>query len=136
MHDIAKEMTDDEKIKYVEENDMIIDDIEKKNPGLLHAKIGADIAKKQFRFTDDMVDAIKYHTTAKANMGDLTKILYVADATGEDRNWDDLDKVRQMSEVDLNSAIVYIIELNIIKNIEKKNLLHPDSIFARNELIK
>ena len=45
VHDIAKEMTDEEKIKYIEENKLEVDEIERKNTGLLHAKIGADIAK-------------------------------------------------------------------------------------------
>lgn len=135
VHDIAKEMSDEDKIKYVEENCLEIDEIERKNTALLHAKIGADIAKKQFGFTNDMVEAIKYHTTGKENMCLLAKILFVADATGEDRNWDDLEKVRQMSEKSLDDAIIYILELNIKKNVDRKNLIHPDSIHARNYLM-
>ena len=66
----------------------------------------------------------------------LTKILFVADATGDDRNWEDLDMVRKMSEVDLDEAIIYIIELNLRKNMEKRKLIHPDSIMARNYLLE
>ena len=71
----------------------------------MHAKIGANIAKEEFDFSEEMADAIAYHTTAKANMPLLTKILFVADATGDDRNWEDLDKVRKMSEVDLDEQL-------------------------------
>lgn len=135
-HDIAKEMTDEEKMNYIKEHRLQIDDIEKENTALLHAKIGADIVKRKFEFTDDMIEAVAYHTTAKANMCMLSKILFVADATGEDRNWNDLEPVRKMSETDLDGAIIYIIELNIRQNMEKKKLIHPDSILALNELFK
>lgn len=136
VHDIAKEIPEDEKLEYIEKHNMKIDEIERKNTGLLHAKIGANIAKEEFDFSEEMADAIAYHTTAKANMPLLTKILFVADATGEDRNWEDLDKVRKMSEVDLDEAIIYIIELNLRKNMEKRKLIHPDSIMARNYLLE
>lgn len=136
VHDIAKEMNEEEKLKYVQEQNMIIDEVEKENTGLLHAKIGANIAKKQFDFTEDMVEAVAYHTTAKANMGLLAKILFVADATGEDRKWEDLEYARKRSETNLDDVIIYIIELNIQKNIERKKLIHPDSILARNYLMK
>lgn len=135
-HDIAKEMSNEEKMKYVSDNNMVIDEIERLNTGLLHAKIGADIVKKQFGFTDDMVEAVAYHTTARKNMCMLSKILFVADATGDDRHWDDLEPVKTKSETDLDWAIIYIIEINIRQNMEKGKLIHPDSIYARNELIK
>ena len=132
IHDIAKEMTEEEKIAYIKENNLIVDKIEKVNTGLLHAKIGADIAKKKFGFSRDMVEAIAYHTTAKANMGKLAQVLFVADATGEDRHWDDLETAVKMSEKNLEDVIVYIIDINIKQNLEKHRLIHPDSIIARN----
>ncbi len=134
VHDIAKEIPDEEKFEYIKNHNVEIDEIEKANTGLLHAKIGANIAKEEFGFNEEMVDAIKYHTTAKENMCMLTKILFVADATGEDRSWTDLEKVRKISETDIDKAIIYILELNIKKNIEQKKLIHPDSILARNYL--
>ena len=64
-HDIAKEIPEEEKLKYVEQNNIEIDKIESVNIGLLHAKIGADICKKKYNFTEEMQNAIKYHTTGK-----------------------------------------------------------------------
>ena len=51
VHDIAKEMAPEEKVKYCQQNHLTIDEIEKENVGLLHGKIGADIPKKEFRFS-------------------------------------------------------------------------------------
>lgn len=81
VHDIAKEMPDEEKLVYVEENGININNVEKTHVGLLHAKIGADIAEKKFKFTSEMCRAIRLHTTGGENMSLLDKILLVADST-------------------------------------------------------
>lgn len=134
-HDIAKEMEKDEMIQYIKENGIKIDEIEKIHIKLLHAKIGADICKKQFLFDEQMVKAIEAHTTGKKQMDILAKILFVADAIGDDRNWEDLEEIRSIAKKDINSAVLYILDLNIKERIEKKKLIHIDSIDCRNELL-
>ena len=89
-HDIAKEIPEEEKLKYVEQNNIEIDKIESVNIGLLHAKIGADICKKKYNFTEEMQNAIKYHTTGDENMNILAKIIFVADKTEKNRKYEDL----------------------------------------------
>lgn len=134
-HDVAKEMKIDEIMKIIKENNIELDDIEMQNPGLWHAKIGATICKNEFGFTQEMVQAVESHTLGKENMDLLSKILFVADATGLDRNWADLEYARKLSEKDLDATIIYIIDLNIRENLEKGKQIHPDSIFTRNELL-
>ncbi len=80
VHDIAKEMSEEEKLAYAKENQLAVNEVEQKHVGLLHAKIGADIAKKKFGFTEEMGKAICYHTTGGKNMSMLDKILFVSDA--------------------------------------------------------
>lgn len=135
MHDIAKEMYEDEKLQYVEEKYIVIDEIERKNPELLHAKIGAHMTRELYGFTEEMAKAIEAHTTGKKNMDILAKILFVADATGEDRTWEEVERIRKKSETNLDEAIIYIIEKNIVDNLKKGRLIHPDGIYARNELV-
>lgn len=134
-HDIAKEMEKEEMKQYAKENAIEIDEIEKHHIKLLHAKIGADICKKQFLFDEQMVKAIEAHTTGKKEMDMLAKILFVADATGDDREWDDLVYLRNLAKEDIDSAVLYIIDINIKERIEKKKLIHLDSIYCRNELL-
>lgn len=50
IHDIAKEMPDEEKIEYTKQHNIEVDEIERKNIGLLHAKIAANIAKEKYNF--------------------------------------------------------------------------------------
>ena len=119
-HDIAKEMSDEEKIKYAKKNNIEIDNVEEKHLGLLHAKIGADICKKRFGFTDKMCTAVLAHTTGLPDMNMLDKILYVSDTCGEDRNFDDIEYVRNLAKEDIDKAMIYLLELEIKNRIEKR----------------
>ena len=80
-HDIAKELNEEDREKYIKQYNIELDNIEKQNPGLLHAKIGAIICKNELGFTQEMVQAVENHTTGKPKMDLLSKILFVADAT-------------------------------------------------------
>lgn len=137
-HDIAKEMTDEEMLEYVKNNNIEIDEIETVKPSLLHGKIGADIATKKFGFTQDMVNAIKWHTTGRKNMSMLEKIIYVADKTEENRKGSrfDLAKSRELSTQDINQALIFLINEFIIYHIKNDGLIHPETINARNDLLK
>ena len=135
-HDIAKEMLPEEKLKYVEEHNIEIDDIERDNTTLLHAKIGADIAMNQFGYTPEMGQAIRAHTTGIPNMSLLDKILFIADRTSAERDFPDIDYVNNLLDNDIDEAVLYIIDKKIMLQIEKKKTMHPDSILARNDLLK
>lgn len=135
-HDIAKEMSETEKIKYANNNNIEIDEVEKENIGLLHAKIGADIAKKEFGFSKEMVDAISAHTTGSTNMTLLAKILFIADRTSKERNFPDIELLNNLLEKNINEAVLYILDKKIQLQIEKRQVMHPNSIIARNNLLK
>ena len=141
-HDIGKEFSDEEMLKYAKENNIEVDSLEKVNVGLLHAKIGADICKKKYNFTEEMQNAIKYHTVGNENMDLLAKIIFVADKTEEGRNYkkeeknEQLQKVRELSKIDINEALLYEIDSSLIYTIQKHKLVHTDSILTRNKLIK
>lgn len=135
-HDIAKEIKPEEKIKYAEENGIIIDEIEKENSTLLHAKIGADIAIKELGFSEEMGQAIRAHTTGIPNMSILDKILFIADRTSAERGFPDIEYLNSLLEKSIDKAVLYIIDKKIMLQIEKRAVMHPDSIIARNYLIK
>lgn len=134
-HDIAKEIPEEEKLKYVEKNNIEIDKIESVNIGLLHAKIGADICKKKYNFTEEMQNAIKYHTTGNENMNILAKIIFVADKTEKNRKYEDLKTVRDLADEDLDKCILYILDYMLVDNVNKKKLIHPNSIKIRNKIM-
>ena len=78
-HDIAKEMSMDEYMSYIEKYNIDVSDIELKSSGLLHGKIGAYVVKEKYQFDDEMQNAIKLHTTGSNDMSELGKLLYIAD---------------------------------------------------------
>ena len=135
-HDVAKELSEDEKIKYCEENSIEIDEEERKNKTLLHAKIGADIGKKQFQFNDSMCNAIKAHTTGLPEMDMLAKILFIADRTSKERNLPDIDYINHLLEKNIDETVLYILDKKIELQIAKKASMHPNSIIARNNILE
>ena len=140
-HDIGKELSKEDKLQYAIDNNLGVDEIEKINKGLLHAKIGADICKKRYGFTQDMQDAIKYHTVASKDMDLLAKILFVADKTEENRSYKKeekqarLEEARRISTEDIDKAVLYEIDMSLEYTLKKNELIHPESIFARNKII-
>lgn len=135
-HDVAKEMPNDEKIKYCQENNLQLDEIEKVSMGLLHAKIGAHMAKKEFGFSEDLCSAIKYHTTGKENMSLLDKILYVADMTSQDREFPDKEYVIRLGNKQLDECIKYILKVGINHRMNQNKKIHLNSIKALNFLMQ
>lgn len=134
-HDIAKEMSEEEKLKYVKENNIQIDEIEKINTGLLHAKIGKDIAIKKFEFTKEMGQAIENHTTGNKNMDIYSKILFIADRTSKDRNFEDLEYLNQLVDKGIDEAVLYILDKKIELQIKKRATIHINGIIARNNIL-
>lgn len=141
-HDIGKELSKEEMLEYARKNNIEADSVEKVNVGLLHAKIGADICKKKYGFSQDMQNAIKYHTVGSENMDLLAKIIYVADKIEDGRTYKDEEKMKELQVVrdlatkDINKALVYEIDSSITYTIQKHKLIHPDSILTRNMLLK
>jgi len=133
-HDMAKELPNEEKINYCKEHEIKIDEIEKQNVGLLHAKIGADITKK-YGFTKEMQNAILYHTTGHLDMDLLAKIVFVADKIEENRDYEGVEDLRKLAMQDIDKCTLIILDYTTKKNIDKGVLIHPDGIFARNQLL-
>ena len=134
-HDIAKEMPNDVAMKYVEENNIIFDKIEEKEPSLWHSKIGANIAKKKFGFTEEMAGAIVYHTTGSVNMNTLDKIIYIADKTEEGRTIINLEEAVNISNNDLDEGLLFVAKFMVEYSLKKNSLIHPDTIELINKII-
>lgn len=134
-HDIAKEMPKEEKIKFAKENNIKINDVEQKSPGLLHGPIGAKICENKFGFSKDMVKAIEIHSTGKANMDMLSKILYVSDSTGIDRKYNDTEELHQLALKDIDQAILKMLNQTIEICLEKNKSIHINTIEARNSYL-
>lgn len=137
-HDIAKEMTIDEYESYAKDNKIYISEIDKDANAILHGIIGANMVKQKYGFTQEMQDAIYYHSTGRANMTLLDKIIFLADKSEKYREGVDADKLREvMQNEGLDKAILWDIDYYIIpRTIKKQKTIHPQSINTRNYIIK
>ena len=131
-HDIGKELLPEEKLEYCKKNGIEVDEMEKNNTTLLHAKIGADIAKKEFGFNETMCNAIKAHTTGLPNMDLLAKLLFIADRTSKDRALPDIDYINELLDQNIDEAILYILDKKIELQIQKHAAMHVNTIVTRN----
>lgn len=135
-HDIVKETPKELCLEEAKKYQVELDEIEKVALPLVHAKVGAEVCRKEFGFTEEMVNAVKYHTTGRENMSVLEKITYLADATGNDREYEESKVAYEMAKSDLDKALIYFFKKTIEWTIEDEKLLHPDTIKAYNYLIK
>lgn len=134
-HDVAKEMPAEKQIEYAKENGIELDEVELKNAKLLHAKIGAKICEKEFGFSKDMVEAVKNHTTGMPGMDLLSKVLFIGDATGIDRTYDEAKYLYEIATEDIDKAIFECINNTIREVIDRGAPLHIDTIRTRNEYL-
>lgn len=111
LHDCAKCIPNEEKIKICEENHVLISPVEYENPTLLHAKAGAVLAEQKYEITDPMIlHAIQVHTTGATDMNLLDKILYVADYIEPKRDKaPHLDVIRKIAFSDINQCVAEIL---------------------------
>ena len=122
LHDCAKCLSHQKRISICDKNHLEITSVEKANPVLLHAKVGAFLAKDKYDIEDvEIQNAILYHTTGKPNMNLLEKIIYVADYIEPHRKkLPRLESNRKIAFSDLDMAIYMILE-NSLSYLEKGN---------------
>ena len=124
LHDCAKCIPDSKKLKICEKHHIEITEAEKMSPFLLHAKVGAYIAKEKYDIEDtEILDAIACHTTGKPAMTLLDKIIYISDYIEPMRNKaSNLEEVRKMAFVDLDETLFKILSdtLVYLENSSKK----------------
>lgn len=84
------------------------------NSNLSHGKIAAAVMEKEYGITDsDLINAVSYHTTGRAGMSRLEKILYLADAIEPGRNYPGITELRQLAAIDLNKACILALTHSI-----------------------
>ena len=106
------------------------------NMNLEHGRIGAEKSRELFGIEDeDILNAITYHTTGRAGMSTLEKIIFLADAIEPGRNYPSVDEIRALAETDLDRACILTLTRTIeyVKD-EMGWYLHPDTIEAKEYL--
>ncbi len=112
LHDCAKSMHGSELVAICEKAHLNVTAVERSNPtALLHAKAGAYLAEHKYGVTDnDILNAIRYHTTGRPDMSRLEKILYIADYIEPNRKQlAELEMIRRIAFQDLDWTMEKIL---------------------------
>ncbi|MDY4839181.1 MAG: bis(5'-nucleosyl)-tetraphosphatase (symmetrical) YqeK [Roseburia sp.] len=124
LHDCAKCIPTEEKFALCKKHQITLTEMEQKNPSLIHAKLGAFLAKEKYGVRDEAVlHAILVHTTGEPGMGLLDKIIYLADYMEPNRDKaSDLDEVRPLCFKDLDEALRMVLRdtLTYLKENDKE----------------
>ena len=138
VHDCAKYFTDEQIEDCVRKFNIELDPLEVNNLALSHSVIGSYVAKEVFNIDDEeIINAIKYHTTGRENMSLLEKIIYMADLIEEGRKFPRVEELRELTfSGKLEEALILSFNNTIKFVIDNNQLIHPRTVSARNYILR
>lgn len=131
LHDCTKYLTMEEQLQLCRKYGIVLDDLEQQAVKLLHAKTGACVARDVYGVSDDVYEAIFWHTTGKADMTLLEKILYIADYMEPNRDFPGVERLRTLAYQDLDQAVLAGCEMSIQEMKDRGLPVHPNTVRAR-----
>lgn len=135
LHDCTKYESMKQHLALCAQYNLPLDDLERRTEKLLHAKTGALLARYIYGMPDEVYEAIYYHTTGKADMSLLSKIVYMADYMEPNRSgFEGLETLRHLAYENLDAAILLGCELTISDMEERGMAVHVDTLAARDFL--
>lgn len=136
LHDVTKETDGDKQLQIIEKGGIILSETEKRSPKLWHAISGACYVRDMLGIDDpDIFNAIRFHTTARAGMSMLEKVVFLADFTSAERDYPDIDIIREHAENSLEEGMLYGLKFTLSRLIGRGNLVSPDALAAYNEIL-
>lgn len=130
LHDITKKLSTDEQLRLVEKYGIVLDDADIAAPQTLHALTGAWFSREHFGVPDNIFSAIEWHTTGRAGMTTLEKIVYLADFIEPTRDFPGVEHVRTSAFEDLDRAMVEALQMSMDVVVRRGAVPHPRSAEA------
>ena len=131
-HDYAKERCDEE-FRLVIRRDGFDLDLLNWNNAIWHGLVGADFVQRELEIDDEeILQAIRLHTTGAAKMSLLDKIIYVADYIEPGRTFPGVVEAREIAMIDLNAAVAYETKHTLLHLIEIEAVIYPKTIETYN----
>ena len=138
-HDIARELSDTEMLASAREFGLSVDPVEAATPMLLHGPLGAEILRRRYGVDDeDVLAAVRFHTTGRPNMTALEMVLFVADKVepSRERSAGDMAVLRALAEAgDLDGAVLAYLDRQTVEYVRLGRALHPLAVATRNHLL-
>ena len=134
-HDLAKNFDTETMDAYIRKYDL--PEYLLGNNALAHSKVGAAILEHEFGVTDEeILDAVRYHTTARKEMTLLEELIFVADVVEDNRTYSDLDYYQDLAYRDLDQACLEILEYTIGDLTAKGREIDRDTLEARDWVLQ
>lgn len=136
LHDIMKDTEDKILLQFIEDSDILLSYADRTAPQLWHAMGAYLYLRDKLGIEDgDVLNAVRYHTTGRAGMSPLEKVIYLADLTSADRSYADVEKTRKIVDKDLDQGLLYSMKFLICDLASRGKLLHPDTLACYEELV-
>lgn len=134
VHDCMRDTSHIESLRLLSEKRVSLSPLEMNAFNLWHAVLGAAVLEERFGITDpDIVNAVRYHTTGRAGMSLLEKIIYVADCTSADRHYSDVEDVRAAAMKCLDDGVRASLRFCLAERERRNEPVHPDTLAAIDE---
>ncbi len=135
LHDATKETDAEEQMELIRKAGIELSELERESPKLWHAISGSAYVQVVLGIEDkEVIDAIRYHTTGRAGMTLLDKVIFVADFTSADRDYDGVDKMRKIADKNLDDAVMEGMSFTIAELAGRKVTIAPDTFAGYNEM--
>ena len=136
LHDVMKDAGKKEQLDIIEQYGVKLNEVELQAPKIWHAIAGAVYVENVLGIRDkDIVNSVRYHTTARAGMTLLEKIIFIADYTSEERDYKGAEKMRKASNISLEYAMEEALAFEIEVRADEHTAIHPDTFAAYNEIM-
>ena len=133
-HDIMKEQSRRAAPAYLAENGVALTPLELRCPKLWHAMAGEIYLRQTYSLPEDILQAVRWHTTGRENMTLPEKILFVADFISDDRDYPGVDEMRVRARQSLESAMEEGLRFTIEDLAKDCKPIHPDTVAAYNQV--
>lgn len=137
LHDIMKNVDRKNMLQFIEDSGIILLYADLCAPQLWHAIAGEAYIRRELGIDDvDVLNAVRYHTTGRAGMSLLEKVVYLADLTSADRDYPDVKKTRKIVDKSLDRGMLYSMKFLITDLVGEGKVLHPDTLACYDELVR
>ena len=137
-HDLVRDKRGDELLYLASRYNLTPDAIERSTPILVHGPVAARMLAQDYGIEDsEVLDGVDCHTTARAGMTALEKVLFLADKVEEEKleRYPEWREVRELADTSLDAALRRFLDLHFQQAVRRGWLIHPRSLEARNEIL-
>lgn len=136
LHDICKEKTDEENVDILKKNGYFASSDKINTVKILHGPSASFFLKERYGITDnEILNAVRYHTTGRKNMTLFEKIIFTADYISSERDWPNVEEIRSMAFKDIDDAVLIKLVYSIKKCINNSQSIDIKTVELYNELI-